>query len=53
MKTSAASVCMVIPIPCMRTSIKGTAARVEVCNVAVHWTEVDEGHIENSEELPE
>ena len=30
-----------------------TASGVEVHNIAVHRTEIDEGHVENSEELPE
>lgn len=30
-----------------------TASGIEVHNIAVHRTEVDEGHVENREELPE
>lgn len=30
-----------------------TASGVEVLDIAVHRTEVDEGHVENGEELPE
>lgn len=35
------------------TSQDDTASGVEVLNIAVQRTEVDEGHVENGEELPE
>lgn len=49
----AASVYSVIPMFCMRASRKGTQVKVTLSVAEVRGTEVDEGHVENSEELLE
>lgn len=38
---------------CMRASRKGTQVKVTLTVAEVRGTEVDEGHVENSEELLE